>query len=52
VLVNFGVGEHLADLEVDGSVIKMDLKEIEWICGFSLSVSVLYTDAVFCECGK
>jgi len=32
VLGNFRVGEHLADL--DGGVIEMDFKEIEWMCGF------------------
>jgi hypothetical protein len=52
MLGNFRVREHVADLEVDGRVIKMDLKETEYMCGFNLSVSWLYTAAVFCECGK
>jgi hypothetical protein len=29
MLGNFRVGEHMAELEVDGRVIKMDLEEIE-----------------------
>jgi hypothetical protein len=41
------VGEHLAYLEVDGRAIRMDLKEIEWMCGFILSASGLYTVAMF-----
>jgi hypothetical protein len=52
MLGNFRVGEHMADLEVDGRAIKMDLKDIEWMCCFSVSVSGLYIVAVFCECGK
>lgn len=52
MLGNFGVTEHMADLEVDGRVIKMYLKETECMCGFSLSVSGLYAAVVFCECGE
>jgi len=52
MLGNFRVGENMADLEADGRVIKTYLKEIEWMCGFSLSLSGLYAVAVFCECGK
>jgi hypothetical protein len=42
----------MADLEVNGRVIKIDIKEIEWMFGFNLTVSGLYAVAVFCECGK
>jgi hypothetical protein len=52
MLGNFRVGEHMADLEVDGMVIKIDVKETEWMCSFSLSVSWLCAVAVFRECGK
>jgi len=52
MLGNYRVGKHMADLEVDGMVIKIDLKEIEWMCCFSLSVSGLCAVVVFRECGK
>jgi hypothetical protein len=52
MLGNLRVGECMADLEVDERVIKIDLKEIEWMCCFSLSVSMLCAVAVFRECGK
>jgi Zn finger protein HypA/HybF involved in hydrogenase expression len=41
----------MAELEVNGREIKMDIKEIELMCELCSSFSWLYTLAVLCECG-